>query len=84
MVQVRVLGVALDAARQHIVLLKPLLAPEPTSEQARIWRAIEVLEQVGTPEAQAVLEAVAATSTRGLSREARAALARLAKKAETP
>jgi hypothetical protein len=25
MVQVRVLGVALDAARQHIVLLKPLL-----------------------------------------------------------
>ncbi|WP_159603225.1 bifunctional nuclease family protein [Agromyces humi] len=50
MVQVRVLGVALDAARQHIVLLKPLLEEPGEGRVLPIW--------IGAQEATSILIAV--------------------------
>jgi uncharacterized protein len=52
MVQVRVLGIALDAARQHIVLLKPLLEEEDVEAQRvlPIW--------IGAQEATSILIAI--------------------------
>jgi len=50
MVQVRVLGVALDAARQHIVLLKPLLEEAGTGRVLHIW--------IGAQEATSILIAI--------------------------
>jgi uncharacterized protein len=50
MVQVRVLGVALDAARQHIVLLKPLLEEAGTGRVLPIW--------IGAQEATSILIAI--------------------------
>ena len=50
MLQVRVLGVALDAARQHIVLLKPLLEEPGEGRVLPIW--------VGAQEATSILIAI--------------------------
>lgn len=51
MVQVRVLGIALDAARQHIVLLKPLLEEEGVDPRVLpIW--------IGQQEATSILIAI--------------------------
>ena len=50
MVQVRVLGVALDAARQHIVLLKPLLEDPNAHRVLPIW--------IGAQEATSILLAL--------------------------
>ena len=50
MVQVRVLGVALDASRQHIVLLKPLLDEPGTGRVLPVW--------IGGQEATSILIAV--------------------------
>lgn len=50
MVQVRVLGVALDAARQHIVLLKPLLEDLGVGRVLPVW--------IGAQEATSILIAV--------------------------
>ena len=50
MVQVRVLGIALDAARQHIVLLKPLLEEPGTGRILPIW--------IGEQEATSILIAL--------------------------
>lgn len=50
MVQVRVLGVALDAAGQHLILLKPLLEEAGTGRVLPIW--------IGTLEATSILLAV--------------------------
>ncbi|WP_308798875.1 bifunctional nuclease family protein [Agromyces silvae] len=50
MVQVRVLGIALDAARQHIVLLKPLFDDDDESRVLPIW--------IGTQEATSILIAI--------------------------
>ncbi|MRG60343.1 bifunctional nuclease family protein [Agromyces sp. CFH 90414] len=50
MVQVRVLGVALDAARQHVVLLKPLLEPGGEGRILPIW--------IGAQEATSILIAI--------------------------
>lgn len=50
MVQVRVLGVALDAARQHIVLLKPLLEDPGVGRVLPVW--------IGAQEATSILIAV--------------------------
>jgi bifunctional DNase/RNase len=50
MVQVRVLGVALDAARQHIVLLKPLLEDPNARRVLPIW--------IGAQEATSILLAL--------------------------
>ena len=50
-----------------------------SGETVRAWRAVEVLERAGTPEARSVLAALAegAPAAR-LTREARAGLKRLA------
>jgi bifunctional DNase/RNase len=50
-VQVRVLGVALDAAQQHIVLLKPLLDDPDAPRVLPIW--------IGAQEATSIVIAVA-------------------------
>jgi len=50
MVQVRVLGIALDAARQHIVLLKPLLEEQGAGRILPIW--------IGEQEATSILIAL--------------------------
>jgi len=50
MVQVRVLGIALDAARQHIVLLKPLFDDGGPARVLPIW--------IGTQEATSILIAI--------------------------
>lgn len=50
MVQVRVLGIALDAARQHIVLLEPLFEQPDGRRVLPIW--------VGAQEATSILVAV--------------------------
>ncbi|MFD4422046.1 bifunctional nuclease family protein [Agromyces sp. NPDC058484] len=50
MIQVRVLGIALDAARQHIVLLKPLLEEPGEGSVLPIW--------IGAQEATSILLAV--------------------------
>lgn len=50
MVQVRVLGIALDAARQHIVLLKPLFSDGDEERVLPIW--------IGTQEATSILIAI--------------------------
>ena len=50
MVQVRVLGVALDAAGQHIVLLKPLLVEPGEGRVLPVW--------IGGQEATSILIAV--------------------------
>ena len=50
MVQVRVLGVALDAAQQHIVLLKPLLDEPGTGRVLPVW--------IGAQEATSILLAM--------------------------
>ena len=50
MVQVRVLGVALDAAQQHIVLLKPLLDDPGTGRVLPVW--------IGAQEATSILIAM--------------------------
>ncbi|MDR5699574.1 bifunctional nuclease family protein [Agromyces aerolatus] len=50
MVQVRVLGIALDAARQHIVLLKPVFDDGDDSRVLPIW--------IGTQEATSILIAI--------------------------
>lgn len=50
MVQVRVLGIALDAAQQHIVLLKPLLDDGTAGRVLPIW--------IGAQEATSILIAV--------------------------
>src|SRR5215218_6634515 len=51
MLQVRVLGVALDAAQQHIVLLKPLLDDPDAQRVLPIW--------IGAQEATSIVIAVA-------------------------
>lgn len=50
MIQVRVLGIALDAAQQHIVLLKPLLDDGTAGRVLPIW--------IGAQEATSILIAV--------------------------
>jgi hypothetical protein len=59
-------------------LLQKLEAKSPSVEQLRPLRAVELLEQIATPEARQLLEALAGGSRdAGLTRDARAALERL-------
>ena len=63
--------------RQLEQLLKRLATPEQKLHAARVT---EVLEQIGTPEARKVLEALAKEATEGLlTREAKASLGRIDK-----
>jgi len=63
--------------RQRVEKLLDQLKAVPTPEQLRQVRAIEVLEQIGTADAQAVLQRLAAGSAARPTREAQAALERL-------
>jgi hypothetical protein len=62
-------------------LLSRLDGPLTSSERLRTLRAIEVLEKVGTPEAQDILKVLAAGAPEaGCTADARAALDRLSKR----
>jgi hypothetical protein len=61
-------------------LLRDLEDPVSTPELLRPWRAVMVLEQIGTPEARKVLQSMAQGALQArLTRDARAALDRLPK-----
>jgi WD40 repeat protein len=67
-----------EATRRLKAILERLDATRPSPELLRSLRAVEVLERVGTPEARRVLEELAAGRADALlTREAKAALARL-------
>jgi WD40 repeat protein len=70
--------ISLEVRRRMERLLERLDAPVTDSERLRELRAIEVLEDIGTPEAKAILERLA-SGTPGLTitREAKTALTRL-------
>jgi WD40 repeat protein len=75
----------LDVRRRAEQLLDRLSGPVRTPEPLRGLRAVEVLERIGTPEARAVLHRLAGGAPEArLTREARAALERLAPRREVP
>src|SRR5262249_18372006 len=74
-------GPPLEARGRIEPLLAHLEARTPGPEWVRLWRALEVLEQVGTAEARAALAVVAEGAPDApLTVEAKAALARLAQR----
>ncbi len=76
----RAADVSLEARRRIDDLLNRLLRGPLTAEQIRLVRAVEVLEQTGTPEARQLLEALAGGAAGALATlHARAALDRIAK-----
>jgi hypothetical protein len=78
-------GPSLEATRRLERLLNALGNQVMTPEQMRDVRAVRVLEQAGTPEAKAVLEALAKESPGWwVTQEARAALERLAQSGKKP
>jgi hypothetical protein len=76
---------ALELRRRLDQLLEQLEAPVTAPERLQQLRAVEVLEHVGSPEAREVLEKLAGGAPEArLTREARAALDRLAKRPTGP
>jgi RNA polymerase sigma factor (sigma-70 family) len=74
-----------EVRRRVEALLHKLRKESPEPQRLRELRALEVLEQVGDPEARRALEALAGGMTAArLTREARAALARLASRSASP
>jgi hypothetical protein len=73
---------SLEVRQRAKELLQELSHAEPPSELLQDWRAVEVLERIGTPEAKEALRELAdrMPATR-LTREAKAALERLDKRA---
>ena len=73
---------SLDVRRRIEALLDKAGTGTWSGERLRLWRVIEVLEGIGTPDAQAVLKTLAegAPASR-LTQEAKASLERLAKRA---
>jgi hypothetical protein len=64
------------------VLLETMEAPVPTTERLRSWRAVAVLELIADTESRRALEGLAKGAPEGrLTREAKAALERLTRKA---
>jgi WD40 repeat protein len=75
-------GPPLETRKRIEALLGELQRQKPTAEELRQLRAVQVLERVGTPAARRVLESLAGGwPAARQTREARAALARLAHKA---
>jgi RNA polymerase sigma factor (sigma-70 family) len=73
--------ISLEQKRRIDALLKQLQGPEPNSEQLRAIRAVAVLEQIGGEEARKLLAGLAAGAQKArLTREAKAALERLARR----
>jgi WD40 repeat protein len=76
---------ALELRRRLDQLLDKLQGPVTAPERLRQLRAVEVLEHVGSPEAREVLEKLAGGAPEArLTREARAALDRLARRPTGP
>jgi RNA polymerase sigma factor (sigma-70 family) len=76
---------SLEVRRRVEQILDHLLAGNPTPEQVRTLRALEVLERLASPEARHVLETLARGAPgAGLTLEARACLRRLAGRAAAP
>jgi WD40 repeat protein len=72
---------SLEARRRAEQILEKVRVPALSTEQVRLMRALEVLEQVGTGEARQVLETLAKGAPGALAtREAQAALDRLAQR----
>ena len=68
-----------EARKRVDDLLQQLTRKAMQPESIRDWRAVEVLEFIGTPAARRVLEKLAGGATEALlTREAKAALKRLA------
>jgi WD40 repeat protein len=75
-------GLELEAIRRLETLLRPINDPLQSAEPLRAGRAVEVLELIGTPEARQVLQSLAkGAEDAALTREARASLRRLARRA---
>jgi WD40 repeat protein len=73
---------SLEARRRAEQILEKVTVPTLSTEQLRLMRALEVLEQVGSGEARQVLETLAKGAPGALAtREAQAALDRLARRA---
>ncbi len=70
----------IDAKTWMKMLLEKLEAPPSRPERLREVRAVEVLEQIASPEACALLEALAGGSDARLTREAKIAVRRLTTK----
>ena len=67
--------------RSRIEMLAEKCAPARSPERLRALRAVEVLENLGTPEAQRLLERLATGAPEaGLTQEAKASLERLARR----
>jgi hypothetical protein len=71
---------ALDVVRRVEQILERIEARSLTDDQVRELRAAEALERAGTPEARKVLEKLAKGADSPLTTDARASLARLAKR----
>jgi hypothetical protein len=72
---------SVEARRRIEQILQQLQGPVTEPERMRPLRAVEALEQIGTPDARKVLEALAKGAPEAwLTREARASLERLAKR----
>jgi WD40 repeat protein len=71
---------SLEVRRRLQGVIEKLADPAGTAERLRAWRALQVLEQVGTPKARALLEALAAGAPEAhLTQQARQSLSRLAR-----
>jgi RNA polymerase sigma factor (sigma-70 family) len=75
---------SLEARKRVEALLDGIKAGAAKPQSLRLLRAVEVLEQIGTPAAQQVLTSLAqGIATAHLTQEARASLARLAERSRT-
>jgi WD40 repeat protein len=74
-----------EARRRMGLLLERLRQPAPSGQRLRVLRALEVLEQMGTPDARQTLQNLAQGAPEArLTQEAKASLERLKGRAVTP